>query len=443
MVVGAGAAGLATAEVLAREGRHVVVLEGRSRIGGRVHTVQSQYGLVPVELGAEFIHGENVCTWEFIRAAGLPTHSLPDRHWRFTAGKLTEASGFYEELEQVVDRVNPAAPDQDVQTFLERANGLSGSAKALAKDYVEGFHAAPADRMSVRALARAEATAEEDGEGQFRLTNGYSSLLNWFEQRLEALGVEIRLDTVVNAVRWKPGRVEVLARTAAGVQTFRASQAVITVPLGVLQAQGLGAVVFEPALRDKQEAIRGLAMGSVLKLTLQFQSRFWPVENFGFIHADGAPLATWWSDERGPILTGWAGGPRAERLNAKGQDALLTEALGTLGTIFHVEPRRIRELLQADFTYDWLNDPLARGAYSYPPVGMGDMPQRLAAPVSGTLFFAGEATDPRGDLGTVHGALGSGRRAAREVLEVGAAERVSSAWPEAPGQFASPRLRRR
>ena len=52
-------------------------------------------------------------------------------------------------------------------------------------------------------------------------------------------------------------------------------------------------------------------MGTVVKLTLQFRSRFWPVEDFGFIHADDRPLGTWWSDRRGPVLTGWAGGPRS------------------------------------------------------------------------------------------------------------------------------------
>jgi monoamine oxidase len=47
---------------------------------------------------------------------------------------------------------------------------------------------------------------------------------------------------------------------------------------------------------------------------------------------------------------------------------------------------------------------------------MEDMPQYLAAPVKNTLFFAGEATDTQGDQGTVHGALRSGSRVAREIM---------------------------
>jgi monoamine oxidase len=40
----------------------------------------------------------------------------------------------------------------------------------------------------------------------------------------------------------------------------------------------------------------------------------------------------------------------------------------------------------------------------------------LASPIDNTLFFAGEATDTTGHNGTVHGAIASGRRAAKEIL---------------------------
>jgi monoamine oxidase len=417
LIIGAGAAGLAAAETLARAGRRVTLLEGRRRTGGRIHTILAQGGKVPVELGAEFVHGEKVCTWEIIRAAKLRTHRMPDRHWRFTNGALVEDPSFYKELDHVLGKINPAGPDRDAQSFLAQAEGLSDSARRLATDYVEGFHAAPASRMSIHALAKAEEAAEqEEGMGQFRLAKGYSVLLQLFGERLPALGAEIHLNTVVKAVSWKPGHVEVVAQTPTGRHSFHAPQAIVTLPLGVLQTQGPEAVVFEPGLGDKEEAIQGLAMGAVVKLTLQFRSRFWPVENFGFIHADEAELFTWWSDERGPVLIGWSGGPRAERLNRAGRDSLVAEALRTLARLFQVEPARIQDLLVATFTHDWVNDPFARGAYSYPPVGMGNMPRVLAAPLAGTLFFAGEATSALGDLGTVHGAFASGRRAAQELL---------------------------
>ena len=69
-------------------------------------------------------------------------------------------------------------------------------------------------------------------------------------------------------------------------------------------------------------------------------------------------------------------------------------------------------------THDWAADPLTRGAYSFSIAGLEDAPQRLAKPIAGTLFFAGEATADALDLGTVHGALTSGDRAAREISRV-------------------------
>ena len=68
----------------------------------------------------------------------------------------------------------------------------------------------------------------------------------------------------------------------------------------------------------------------------------------------------------------------------------------------------------------WANDPYARGATSFLPVGVtADLREELARAVDATLFFAGEATS-RTHPSTVRGAVESGRRAASEVLAAGA-----------------------
>lgn len=417
LIIGGGVAGLRAAQVLSQSGIGVALLEGRDRLGGRIFTTKAQPGNFPVELGAEFIHGEQNAAWEIVQSAKLRTQRVPDRHWRIVQAKMNETKRFWEQLGKATERINIAAPDQDLQSFLDQSWSLSPTAKRLAKEYVEGFHAAPANRMSVHAFAKAEQAADrEHATHAFWVTESYSTMVDWLASQLKPPRSAIHLNTVVETVSWRPGQVEVLARTTTGPRRFQGSQAVITLPLGVLQARGPQAVRFEPELRAKQKAIQGLGMGAVVKVTLQFRSRFWPIENFGFIHSEDRWLPTWWSHPQGSILTGWAGGLRAEQLGLENADVVVNEAVQTLARLFRVQAARIQELLLSAFHHNWSRDPFSRGAYTFTPVRMMGMSQRLAAPMAGTLFFAGEATAADGEQGTVHAALATGQRAAEQVL---------------------------
>ncbi len=416
LVFGGGAAGLTAAELLSNHAA-VTLLEARDRLGGRMYTVRSETGDLPIELGAEFLHGEKIDTWEYIRQAGLKTHEVPDRHLRQNGAQLQENPGFWDELEKVFSKAGEEQADEDFLTFLAKQAGLNDEVRKLAVQFVEGFHAAPANRMSIKALARAEQASQRDnGERQFRITDGYSALTDWFSQRLKTQGADVQLNCTVKTVRWRPGQVDVLTQTPEGQRLFEADAAIVTLPLGVLQEIGPEAVIFAPPLRDKQPAIKGLAMGNVFKVALQFRSAWWPLGNFGFIHAADGVVPTWWSDERGPLLTGWAGGPRAERLEHEPSDQVVAKALQMLQSVFKVESGAVNTPLLKMYTHSWRKDPFARGAYSYTPKGMSEMPELLARPLAETLFFAGEATDSQGEQGTVHGAIASGKRAAREFL---------------------------
>jgi monoamine oxidase len=83
-----------------------------------------------------------------------------------------------------------------------------------------------------------------------------------------------------------------------------------------------------------------------------------------------------------------------------------------------MKEERIAGLLARAYFHDWQTDPFSLGAYSYVRAGGMEAQKQLAAPVSGTLFFAGEATNSQGHHATVHGAMSSGYRAAAEILAV-------------------------
>ena len=89
------------------------------------------------------------------------------------------------------------------------------------------------------------------------------------------------------------------------------------------------------------------------------------------------------------------------------------------GLIFTNESMDSSEQLLAEFyMHNWHKDPFSAGAYSYIPVGGVDAEAELARPLEDTLFFAGEATNSDGHFGTVHGAIATGLRAAKEIRQV-------------------------
>jgi monoamine oxidase len=418
LIIGAGIAGLSAAEELSRAGKRVSLMEARDRPGGRIYTLRCGRDNLPVELGAEFIHGKKNETWNFIRKARLKTKEVPDRHWQPKNGSLKENARFWDELDSVFGKLDPNEGEESFLSFLKRHKRLKPSAREQAIEYVEGFHAAPVSKVGICALAKANAAAEEaEGTRTFRIEGGYGLLVEWLVKRLARRRVQIHYHSTAKVIRWTRGRVEVEAWRDGRRKIFNANQVLLTVPIGVLKSRRSESVLrFNPRLRQKERAIQGLEMGHIMRVTLQFRSRFWPVKNFGFVHSTDPWWPTWWTQPKGNFLTGWAGASRVNRMEKASHEKLISEAVRALAAVFNVRKEKVRALLAASYMHDWTNDPFAFGAYSYTPVGMVDMPKLLATPIEQTLFFAGEATDSDGDQGTVSGALASGRRAAKEML---------------------------
>lgn len=438
LILGAGVAGLAAAQALAQAGRRVIVLEARDRIGGRVRTVHDPALPLPVELGAEFVHGLPQETWSIIRAARLPVYESMGENWWSDGGVLRPSDDRWAQIDDLLRRMEQASSlDQSFESFIApyRSDERWRTAAEYAAGYVEGFDAAWTDRISVGALLRERrALAQISSDRGFRLLSGYDSIAHWLAAGLDPRTSEVRLNTVVSEVRWRPGEVVVAARSRLGhpLGPFHAACAVVTLPLGVLQAApgAEGSVAFAPALPAKQDAINRLAMGQVIKVMLRFRKRFWederimaqgrnaPLEQLGFLLSRDAVLPTWWtaSPVQAPLLVGWAGGPTAAKLARHGTQAIVSQALDALARVMGLPRATIEDQLDGWHLHDWQADPFARGAYSYAPVGGLDASDALAAPEAGTLFFAGEATVGDGNGATVHGAIASGQRAAREVI---------------------------
>ena len=424
IVIGAGAAGLAAADVLARAGRAVLLLEARDRVGGRCWSLTEPELPVPIELGAEFIHGRPRATFALLERSGIAAVDRTGDGWYTERGKLLPMGEIFSEIRRAIRGTRAPAKDVSFETFLGRElKHLSRTARIFARRRVEGYDAADPARASARAIIE-EWTGEDEATAasHYRPHGGYGPLLERLAGMLDRNRARIELQTVVRAVRWRRGRVEVEASSRGRPVQLSAQRAIVTLPLGVLQhpQRAPGAVRFTPGLESKRTALRGLAPSPVIKVVLRFRTAFWEKLGGGrcadaaFIRAPGAPFPSFWTalPVRAPLLVAWAGGPRASRLSGAGAPAIIRRAEESLKSVFG--PRVPRS--EAAYVHDWQQDPFARGAYSYVTVGGAGAREALAKPLQDTLYFAGEAADFEGEHGTVAGALQSGIRAARRVL---------------------------
>jgi monoamine oxidase len=420
IVVGAGMAGLSAASELRALGLDVFVLEARNKIGGRVET-DYEFAPHPIERGAEFVHGENVVTWELIRKLGLQTLSALEDEGSFfvdAAGQflpisqtaklpggdslrfMSTRAGVYELAKTWV---KSRKPDIDLSSMLQ-AHGVVLDPKfyPIVSLSFEGLNAAGLQQLGVYGLV--ETSYEGDGDADFRIAAGYSSLSHHLARELQ-----IRLAEPVDRVTWN--RFGARVTTAAG-STLETRKVVITVPLAQLQRS---AIRFEPPLTlEKQNSINRLGAGHIVKIVLRFNDPFWPASMECF--ATDKHTGFWWRPgwnrpDEASVLTAYAGAALAGRLIGLGNETAIQVALDDLTQIFG---NTVKTKYTGGMVLNWQAEPFIEMAYSFCPVGAAGLRRVLSYPVEGVLFFAGEATSVERNA-TVHGAIESGWRAAGEV----------------------------
>jgi monoamine oxidase len=420
-VIGAGVAGLAAAGELRRRGLGVAVYEARDRIGGRILTHRDPRIPVPLELGAEFIHGAAAETERLLREAVLSDYDIAGDPWLAERGHLRPNDGFWGQIDRVLDQIDPEGRDQSLDDFLARRPGGRPLARArdAARLFAQGFHAADPAQLSV--LSIAPKGGEEPSEAASRVgrvVEGYDRLAEWLARDL---GGDLHLGTPVEAIEWERGRVELsLGGNAARVV---ARTAVVTVPVGVLQAppDEPGGIRFRPDPPRLRRILDRLAMGAVIRLVLAFREVPWQgrsdLDRMRFLQTGDETFRVWWTSYplRVPVLVAWSGGPPAAEMARKKPAEIESAALRVLAEHLGISRRRITSRLEGIWSHDWDADSFSRGAYSYARVGGSEGAKQLARPVEKTLFFAGEATDEGGRTGTVEGALATGLRAAKQV----------------------------
>jgi monoamine oxidase len=242
---------------------------------------------------------------------------------------------------------------------------------------------------------------------QYRIPGGYGQLIDYLRTASTANGCSIHTGCVVKQIRWEPGRVEAIT---SGGQAFTAQKAIITLPLGVLQAppHHSTAVAFEPAIDAQMRAIEQIGFGAVVKVILQFAEPFWLEyeKDTGFLLSEET-IPTWWtqSTDNSTILTGWLGGPQTARFNDADEGSILQAAVQSLANIFSLPTEKIKGLITASHVARWQTNPYSLGAYNYSKLFTTEARKLLQSPVQDTLYFAGEAMYDGESSGTVEAAL--------------------------------------
>lgn len=410
-IIGAGMAGLAATRVLQAHGVACELFEATDRLGGRARDLSDHGGLLPVELGPEFVHGRPDATISLLGAARLGLDPIRDVHHQREHGALVTIDDIWERFGKLLAPAARQAHDESARAFLAHQH-LSPEDARLFSMLIEGFYAAPLDDISIRSIADDASAAAGEDTAQARVRGGYGKLVDWLVDQLR--GIAIHTCCVVRAIDWTGDHVSIEHSRGSAM----ADRAIITLPIGVLQG---GAVALRPGLGEHASALCQLAMGQVVKLMMCFDDAVWrdyAPRDLEFVHGGETGFPTYWlrSAFDAHQVTAWAGGPHATALAGRNIIQLVDGALDGLAALLGMPRSKLATHVRHHHMHDWTADPFALGAYSYTRVGGGEAAALLARPLDGRIWLAGEATDSEYE-GTVAGAIASGTRAAEQILD--------------------------
>jgi monoamine oxidase len=398
VIIGGGAAGIAAARHLTEAKVPCLILEARSRLGGRAWTERDATGHA-LDLGCGWLHSADRNPWVPIATEQRRTFDKSPPPWMRPSMTgvipLAEQKDFTRALADLFERVGPAVAQGDVvaSTLLPADKRWHGLLNAAAT-YISG---AEFDKLSALDFHR-----YDNSDVNWRVREGYGAVIAAHGQDLP-----VKFDCTVTRVDHRGKRLKI--ETSQG--EIAADRAIVTLPTTVLaQTEGL----FAPALLRKTEAATRLPLGLADKLFMSLDGAGdFEVEGRLFGRMDRAGTGNYHFRPFGrPMIEAYFGGRLAHELETGGDAAFFdfarAELIDLLGSGFgaRIKPLRIHR---------WAADPYARGSYSYAVPGAADERAVLAETIDARLYFAGEATSPH-DFSTAHGAYETGVSAAEAII---------------------------
>ncbi|GBP85622.1 hypothetical protein EVAR_62609_1 [Eumeta japonica] len=450
IVVGLGAAGVSALASLARAGRSALGLEAAGRLGGRVRTVE--FGRGVVELGAEWIHGENSSlTYELAVKNGVPIRIQSyDFELRQSDGTKLDQDTAEDLMTYCVSLIGSPSEERESKgryftrkivehianiTSLANDTDFIGEFLEFANQFVNLYDGSD-DWYDAATDSNFENLAgnQDWSWHTFGYRTLFDILLNKYNNGT-GLPVDIKLNKEVSSIQWSKDAERAVTVRCTDETTYSAKSVIVTVSLGVLKERYN--TLFDPKLPDEKiNAIKSLTIGVVDKIVFSYDSAWWPKPIFAssFVwkgeHKTNITKEDLWTTKFDGFsvpfgsencITLWLTGETAKLVETLPDDVVIRKCTETIRRFFGPQVPEPTAVIRSA----WYSDPLTRGSYTFDSVNMTDSARAraaLAAPVLDDadfpkLLFAGEATNQK-HFSTVHGAVETGVREAEYVLNV-------------------------
>ncbi|EPS74058.1 hypothetical protein M569_00694, partial [Genlisea aurea] len=438
IIIGAGLSGLAAARQLIFLGFNAIILEGRSRPGGRVRTKKMtgpDSGIVAAaDLGGSVLTGINGNPLGVLaRQLGLPLHKVRDICPLYLPNGTMVNSDLDLKVEYLFNklldrvcklrlRIMEEVDNMDVSlgTALEAFRRVYKVAEDPCERMLMNWHLANLEYANATLMSNLSMVFW-DQDDPYEMGGDHCFIPGGNERFIRELAEDLPIfyDSQVQSVRCGSDGVAVYA----GDQVYESDFVLCTVPLGVLKK---GAIEFTPELpQSKKDAIQRLGFGLLNKVAILFPYDFWggEIDTFGHLTEDPNMRGEFFlfysysSVAGGPLLVALVAGEAAVKFEIMSPIESVNRVMEILKSIFSPKGIAVPEPVQA-ICSRWGQDAFSYGSYSYVAIGSsGDDYDILAENVCGRVFFAGEATN-RQYPATMHGAFLSGLREAAHIFRV-------------------------
>ena len=439
-VVGAGFAGLAAAARLQSEGRTVVVLEARDRVGGRTWAHRVSDGTV-VDRGGAWIAPRHEASFSVAEEVGMATYKTWVRgaHLLVGDGRTRRYTGLIPKIgpgavittalalartDRLAHRIPLDEPwtakrarqwdDRTVAWWVERCGVRTPIGRDLFEMAVRGLFAFDLNETSllhllflVRAHGSLNALFSIDGGAQENLVDGGMGTMA--ERLADRLSGAVKLSQPVRSITQASDSVTV----DSDEMTVRARRVIVSVP----PALALG-IRFDPALpSDRADLYRHAVAGWETKTLVVYERPFWRDDGFSGQSAEPKSLAEVTIDAS--AAAGAPGVLAAFTFGAVARDAAALPAadrraavLETLGRRFGPRAAAPEEFIETS----WWEEPWTKGcSFAHLPPGYLTRSGAVLRMPMGLVHWAGTETATMSH-GSIDGAIRSGWRAAEEVL---------------------------